>query len=71
MVAKAKVHVDLVCGACKHAFSMDAETLLKDEEKNCPECGSQSVRQTFSSYLRNGPLLDPRWGSRSNCTHFG
>ena len=43
---------------------MVTETLLKDEQKHCPECGSESVRQTFASYLRNGPLLDPKWGDR-------
>ncbi|OFW58168.1 MAG: hypothetical protein A2133_00650 [Actinobacteria bacterium RBG_16_64_13] len=63
--------LDLVCGACKHTFEVVTGNLLRDEEKNCPRCGSDSVRQTFASYLRNGPLLDPKWADRTNCSNFG
>ena len=63
--------LDLVCSACNHTFQMVTKTLLKDDEKCCPECGSASVRQTFASYLRNGPLLDPRWGNRDGCRPYG
>ncbi|MBN1630811.1 MAG: hypothetical protein JW990_13690 [Thermoleophilia bacterium] len=62
------IRMDLVCSKCKHTFELQAETNLKDEEKNCPQCGSDRVRQTFTSYLRNGPLLDPQW---SCGTHRG
>jgi len=54
--------LDLVCGKCRHSFQIRAATTLKDEEKRCPECGSDRVRQTFASYLRNGPLLDQSSG---------
>ncbi len=63
--------VDLVCSACKHAFQVVADNLLKNEGKHCPECGSESVRQTFASYLRNGPLLDPRWGCSGEGRPYG
>jgi hypothetical protein len=53
--------VDLVCYSCKHAYTVETESVFKDEEKKCPKCGSDSFRQTFASYRRNGPLLDPKW----------
>ncbi len=65
------IKLDLVCNACKHAFELEAETSLKDDEKRCPECGSDSTRQTFQSYLRNGPLLDPKWGTALERTGCG
>jgi len=57
-----KITLDLVCGKCRRSFQIQAATTLKDEEKRCPECGSDRVRQTFASYLRNGPLLDQSSG---------
>jgi len=65
------IRLDLVCSNCKHSFQMEATTILKDEEKRCPNCGSETVRQTFASYLRNGPLLDPKWGCRGESRGFG
>ena len=65
------IRMDLVCSKCKHTFELQAETNLKDEEKTCPECGSDRVRQTFASYLRNGPLLDPRWGCGGERRGYG
>lgn len=61
---------DLVCSACGRRFRVEAETAPEDEVKRCPECGSACTRQTFESFLRNGPLLDPKWGrpiERSGC----
>jgi putative FmdB family regulatory protein len=65
------VRMDLVCSTCKHAFEVAAKTNLMNDEKHCPECGSDRVRQTFGSYLRNGPLLDPKWGCREERSHYG
>ena len=63
--------IDLTCFKCKHAYRVQSESMLKDEEKNCPQCGSDSVRQTFSSYMRNGPLVDPKYACLGGGTHFG
>jgi DNA-directed RNA polymerase subunit RPC12/RpoP len=53
--------VDLKCLTCKNEYHLTCKSLTKDEEKNCPECGSPFVRQTFASFRRNGGLVDPRW----------
>jgi len=65
------IKLDLVCGACKHSFQLEATSILKDQEKQCPECGSGRTRQTLTSYLRNGPLLDPQWSRVSGRSGFG
>jgi len=63
--------MDLICSQCKHAFQVPVTNNLKNEEKQCPQCGSESVRQTFASYLRNGPLLDPKWGCTGERSTYG
>jgi rRNA maturation endonuclease Nob1 len=58
--------VDLVCRDCDHAFRVVTRVTgvgVKERQKQCPACGSHSVRQTFASYLRNGPLSSPACGS--------
>ncbi len=67
------VNLELVCKACKHSFVLESKSTLKDEEKRCPRCESESVRQTVRSYLRNGPLLDPEWanGGGGGCRTYG
>ena len=65
--------VSLVCHSCGHAYQIETDSVFKDKEKNCPKCGSDSFRQSFASYRRNGPLLDLKWahlGCGEN-THFG
>jgi putative FmdB family regulatory protein len=62
---------DMVCTACSHAYEVVTPGSLKDEQANCPKCGADTVRQTFASYLRNGALLDPKWGCRSEHSGFG
>jgi len=44
---------DLVCEKCDHAFEVFRLGFLKDEDRVCPECGSEDVRQKFSSFLHN------------------
>ena len=44
---------DLVCEKCDHAFEVFRQGFLKDEDRVCPECGSEDVRQKFSSFLRS------------------
>ncbi|OFW55786.1 MAG: hypothetical protein A2133_02950 [Actinobacteria bacterium RBG_16_64_13] len=57
---------DMVCNACGHCYEVATTGSLKDEQTRCPQCRSDSVRQKFASYLRNGPLLDPKRGDRGN-----
>ena len=44
---------DLVCEKCDHTFEVFRQGFLKDADRVCPECGSEDVRQKFSSFLRN------------------
>lgn len=42
---------DLVCRACGNAFEVYVQGFLKDEDKQCPACGSFQTEQKFSSFL--------------------
>ena len=42
---------NLVCGACGHDFELYVQGFLKDEDKECPACGSFQTQQKFSSFL--------------------
>lgn len=44
---------DFVCDDCGQAFEVFAIGFIKPEQRACPECGSQEVRQKFSSFLRS------------------
>jgi putative FmdB family regulatory protein len=44
---------DLVCEHCGHEFEVFRQGFLKDEDRVCPECGCDDVRQKFSSFLSN------------------
>ena len=44
---------DLVCEKCDHEFEVFHQGFLKDEDRVCPECGCEDVRQKFSSFLRS------------------
>ena len=63
--------IDIVCQSCKHKFQVVTRGVIKAKQKLCPECGSADVRQTFGSYLRNGPLSDPNCGSPACTTTYG
>jgi len=45
---------DFVCNECGSTFEVFVTGFIRDEHKVCPECESTSVRQKFSSFLRNG-----------------
>jgi len=58
--------IDLVCRDCEQSFRVVTRVTgagIKERQKQCPACGSRNVRQTFASYLRNGPLSNPTCGS--------
>ena len=42
---------DLTCDMCGHSFEVFRQGFLKDEDRVCPECGSEEVRQKFTSFL--------------------
>jgi putative FmdB family regulatory protein len=44
---------DLICEKCDHEFEVFRQGFLKDEDRVCPACGSQDVRQKFSSFLHS------------------
>jgi putative FmdB family regulatory protein len=44
---------DLVCDDCGHDFEVFRQGFLKDEDRVCPDCGSEDVRQKFTSFLKN------------------
>jgi len=56
---------DLVCEQCGHAFEVFHQGFLKDDDRVCPDCGSEDVRQKFSSFLRN------LGGAGAGCTPSG
>ncbi len=60
---RAMAFFQLVCRACGHAFEVSTKGAIKDKQKHCPQCRSVSVRQTFGSFLRNGPLTSSGCGA--------
>jgi rRNA maturation endonuclease Nob1 len=63
--------IELVCRACKHPWRVTTQRAIKAKQKRCPECGSETVRQTMSSFLRNGPLSNPNCGAPPPPTRYG
>ena len=44
-----------VCRECGHTFEVFSIGFIKEEQKECPKCGSRDVQQKLSSFLRSGP----------------
>ena len=44
---------DLVCLECGHVFELFVQGFLKNEDRQCPSCGSFKTRQKFSPFLTN------------------
>ena len=63
--------IDLVCRDCGNSFEVVTRADIREKQKNCPACASQNVRQTFSSFLRNGSLADPSCGAPQRSSGFG
>jgi putative FmdB family regulatory protein len=63
--------IDLQCRDCGHEFQVVTRSAIKAKQRRCPECGSESIRQTLSSYLRNGPLSSPLCGAPQRSSGFG
>lgn len=64
-------HIDLICRACEHRFSVVTAKAITKKQKRCPSCGSSDVRQGFWSFLRNGPLSDPSCGGPRPTRGYG
>jgi putative FmdB family regulatory protein len=63
--------IDLNCRECGHSFQVITRTAIKAKQKRCPECRSVNVRQSFASYLRNGPLSSPSCGAPQRSSGYG
>ena len=61
---------DLRCKSCEHSWQIVTRGAIKAKQKRCEACGSLDIKQSFGSYLRNGPLSDPNCGAPS-CTTYG
>jgi putative FmdB family regulatory protein len=44
---------EFVCAECDNQYEIYVQGFLKDEHRACPNCGSRSTRQKFTSFLRN------------------
>jgi putative FmdB family regulatory protein len=61
--------IDLVCQDCDHTFKVVTRLAIKEKQKRCPQCGSENTRQSFASYLRNGPLSSPICGAPGSTSY--
>jgi putative FmdB family regulatory protein len=44
---------EFVCSECENEYEVYVQGFLKDQDRDCPKCGSANTRQKFSSFLRN------------------
>jgi putative FmdB family regulatory protein len=44
---------DLVCLECDRNFEVFVPGFIKDEDRQCPACGSFKTRQKYSTFLTN------------------
>jgi len=63
--------LDLICRDCDHRFVVMTRIAVREQQKRCPECESHNVRQTFASYLSNGPLSDASCGAPQRSSGYG
>jgi putative FmdB family regulatory protein len=64
-------HFDLVCRDCGASFVVVTRVAIHERQKPCPECDSHNVRQSFSSFLRNGALSNPSCGAPQRSSGYG
>ncbi len=62
---------DLICRDCGHRFHLVTGGAIRAKQKRCPECSSESIRQTFGSFLQNGPLSSPTCGEQRPSSGYG
>ena len=56
---------DLVCLECGHVFELFVQGFLKNEDRQCPSCGSFKTRQKFSPFLTNASTTSSGTSERS------
>jgi hypothetical protein len=56
-------YLDLTCKSCGHKWRLSTFAKLEPEQRQCPDCGSEDLKQSVMSYLRNGPLSHPGCGA--------
>jgi putative FmdB family regulatory protein len=44
---------DLVCQECGHVFEVFVQGFLKNEDRQCPACGSFKTQQKYSAFITN------------------
>ncbi len=46
---------DLACASCETRFERFRQGFLRDEDRVCPDCGSQEVTQLFTGFVTARP----------------
>ena len=46
---------DLACEGCEHHFDVFRQGFLRDEDRQCPECGAPEARQLFTGFVTARP----------------
>jgi putative FmdB family regulatory protein len=54
---------DLVCLQCGNDFEVFVPGFIKDEDRQCPACGSFKTRQKYSAFLTNASTSSNSSGS--------
>lgn len=56
---------DLKCDECGEQFEKYVTGFLKDEDKECPECGSRKISQQFTGFFGVGSSSSSSGGCSS------
>lgn len=62
---------DLRCDSCGQDFELFVQGFLKEEQKVCPECGSQDVAQRFTGFLCGSTSGGSSPAASPGCGHSG
>ena len=46
---------DLICDGCEYHFEAFRQGFLRDEDRECPECGAPEARQLFTGFVTARP----------------
>jgi putative FmdB family regulatory protein len=57
---------DLVCLECGRDFEVFVPGFIKDEDRQCPACGSFKTRQKYSAFLTNASTSSSSSSSSSS-----